>query len=758
MDILKQDIMYLPGVGPNRKKMLSSELGIETYGDLLEYYPYKYVDRSKVYTIREVTGEMPYVQVIGHIMSFETFPMGPRKERVVAHFTDGTAICDLTWFNGGKYVKQNYRIGIEYLVFGKPTVFNNRINFTHPELESVELRTENVEFATAHEQALEGNTPGTAVANSKLYTLNSKLSLRPYYNTTEKMKKRGLNSHAIERLTKTLIEKLPPLPETLPSFLLFGNGLNGQERTQLPSQSEVRESPFSPMQKGNRCLNLMSRDEAFRTVHYPQNARDLERARVRLKFEELFFVQLNILRYASDQRRKFRGYVFSQVGEVFNTFYREHLPFPLTEAQKRVIREIRVDMGSGRQMNRLLQGDVGSGKTLVALMSMLIAIDNGYQTCIMAPTEILAEQHLQTIMQFLKGMDLRVALLTGIVKGRRREEVLEGLLDGTIHILVGTHAVIEDTVQFARLGFVVVDEQHRFGVAQRAKLWSKSTNPPHVLVMTATPIPRTLAMTLYGDLDVSVIDELPPGRKPVRTTHVFDSRMTSLYDGIRQQIHEGRQVYIVFPLIEESEKSDLKNLEDGFEALLQVFPEFRLSKVHGRMKPKDKEEEMQRFVSGATQILVATTVIEVGVNVPNASVMIILDAQRFGLSQLHQLRGRVGRGADQSYCVLVTPYKLSEETRKRIDIMCETNDGFRIAEADLKLRGPGDLEGTQQSGMAFDLKIADIARDGQLVQMARDEAQKIIDDDPECTSEKYAMLWKRLSELRKTNINWSAIS
>jgi ATP-dependent DNA helicase RecG len=502
----------------------------------------------------------------------------------------------------------------------------------------------------------------------------------------------------------------------------------------------------------------MERDEALRIIHYPKNAKDLERARVRLKFEELFFVQLNIVRYASDHRRKYRGYVFSRVGESFNSFYHNNLPFPLTEAQKRVIREIRKDTGSGRQMNRLLQGDVGSGKTLVALMTMLIAIDNGYQACIMAPTEILAEQHLATIMGFLKDMDLRVALLTGIVKGKHREEVLEGLLDGTINILVGTHAVIEDTVQFARLGMVVVDEQHRFGVAQRAKLWSKSENPPHVLVMTATPIPRTLAMTLYGDLDVSVIDELPPGRKPVRTTHVFDTRMTSLYDGIRQQIRSGRQVYIVFPLIEESAKSDLKNLEDGFEVLKQAFPEFRLSKVHGRMKPKDKEEEMQRFVNGETQILVATTVIEVGVNVPNASVMVILDAQRFGLSQLHQLRGRVGRGADQSFCILVTPYKLSEETRKRIDIMCDTNDGFRIAEADLKLRGPGDLEGTQQSGMAFDLKIADIARDGQLVQMARDEAQKIIEDDPDCASPRYQLLWNRLRQLRKTNINWAAIS
>ena len=699
MDILDQDIQYLPGVGPNRKKILGDELGIHTYGDLLYNYPYKYVDRSKFYSIHELTGDMPFVQIVGHILSFETFAMGPRKERVVAHFTDGTGIMDLVWFQGGKYAKQSYKIGKEYIVFGKPTIFNNRINVTHPDIE--EIRDDGQE--------------------------QTNFGLRPYYSTTEKMKKRALNSKTIEKLTRGLLEKLPPLPETIPDFIT---------------------APHF----------LMSRDRALRAIHNPMDFKELDRARVRLKFEELFFIQLNILRYASDQRRKYRGYVFSKVGRQFNTFFHDHLPFPLTEAQKRVIREIRTDTGSGRQMNRLLQGDVGSGKTLVALMSMLIAIDNGYQTCIMAPTEILAEQHLQTIMQFLKGMDLRVALLTGIVKGKRRDEVLEGLMDGTIDILVGTHAIIEDTVQFARLGFVVVDEQHRFGVAQRAKLWSKSPNPPHVLVMTATPIPRTLAMTLYGDLDVSVIDELPPGRKPVRTTHVFDSRMTSLYDGIRQQIREGRQVYIVFPLIEESEKSDLKNLEDGFEVLRQAFPEFRLSKVHGRMKPKEKEEEMQRFVSGETQILVATTVIEVGVNVPNASVMVILDAQRFGLSQLHQLRGRVGRGADQSFCILVTPPRLSEDTRKRIDIMCDTNDGFRIAEADLKLRGPGDLEGTQQSGMAFDLKIADIARDGQIVQMARDEAQKVIDDDPECQSDRYFMLWNRLRQLRKANVNWAAIS
>ena len=698
MNILDQDIMYLPGVGPNRKKMLSKELGIETYGDLLEYYPYKYVDRSKVYTVHELTGDMPFVQVVGRILSFETFEMGPRKERVVAHFTDGTGIMDLVWFNGGKYAKQTYKIGTKYLIFGRPGVFNNRIQVQHPDIDLAEK----VEL--------------------------SAMGMQPYYNTTEKMKKAGMNSRAVERLVKTLLSVLKdPLPETIPDFI-------------------------------TTPLHLMSRDQALRNLHYPQDTKELERARVRMKFEELFFVQLNILRYASDQRRKYRGYVFNRIGNIFNTFYHQNLPFPLTGAQKRVMHEIRQDMCSGRQMNRLLQGDVGSGKTLVALMTMLIALDNGFQACIMAPTEILAEQHLQTIKEFLKDMPVRVELLTGIVKGKKRQEILDGLLTGDVQILVGTHAVIEDTVQFAQLGMVVVDEQHRFGVAQRAKLWSKSANPPHVLVMTATPIPRTLAMTLYGDLDVSVIDELPPGRKPIRTSHVFDTRMTSLYNGIRQQIHEGRQVYIVFPLIEESEKIDLKNLEQGFEVLRQAFPEFRLSKVHGKMKPKDKEEEMQKFVSGETQILVATTVIEVGVNVPNASVMVILDAQRFGLSQLHQLRGRVGRGADQSFCILVTPFKLSEDTRKRIDIMCETNDGFRIAEADLKLRGPGDLEGTQQSGMAFDLKIADIARDGQIVQMARNEAQKIIDDDPLCQSPKYQLLWNRLRELRKTNINWSAIS
>ena len=697
-DILSQDIQYLPGVGPARKKILSEELGINTFGDLLQHYPYRYVDRSRVYSIRELTGDMPFVQVCGKILSFETFDMSPRKQRVVAHFYDGTDVMDLTWFNGGKYAMKTYRPGTLYVVFGKPTVYGGRINVVHPEID----QADSLEL--------------------------SAMGMQPYYNTTEKMKKAGLTSRTVERLTKSLVERMKtPLPET------------------LPAEMTAR-------------LRLMSRDEALRIVHYPHNARELERARARLKFEELFYVQLNIVRYASDHRRRYWGYVFARVGEHFNRFYSHNLPFALTEAQKRVIREIRRDTASGRQMNRLLQGDVGSGKTLVALMSMLLAVDNGFQACIMAPTEILAEQHLATMRAFLADMPLRVELLTGMVKGRRRREVLDGLASGEVQILVGTHAVIEDTVQFCRLGFVVVDEQHRFGVAQRAKLWGKSDNPPHILVMTATPIPRTLAMTLYGDLDVSVIDELPPGRKPVVTQHVYDSRMPTLYDGIRRQIRLGRQAYIVFPLIEESEKSDLRNLETGFETLREVFPEFALGKVHGRMKPAEKDAEMQRFVSGEAQILVATTVIEVGVNVPNASVMVILDAQRFGLSQLHQLRGRVGRGADQSYCILVTPVKLSEDTRKRIDILCETNDGFRIAEADLKLRGPGDLEGTQQSGMAFDLKIADIAHDGQLVQLARDEAQRVIDDDPECSSDRYALLWARLKELRKSDINWGAIS
>ena len=699
MDILSQDIMYLSGVGPKRKDILNQQINVKTWGDMLEYYPYKYVDRSKIYRINELTGDMPYVQIKGKILSFEEYAMGARKKRIVAHFSDGFGVADLVWFNGAKYVYQDYKVGEEYIVFGKPSLFKDRYQIAHPDIEKA--------------------------ANVQL----SEMGMQPYYITSEKMKNRGLTSRAMEKITKTLVTKIPQgaIPETL-----------------LPVQITR--------------LHLLSREDALRRIHYPKSLDDVQRAQVRLKFEELFYVQLNILRYATENRKKYKGYIFSNVGEIFNSFYQNNLSFELTGAQKRVIHEIRDDMRSGRQMNRLLQGDVGSGKTLVALMSMLIAIDNGFQACIMAPTEILAEQHLATISEFLNGMDIRIELLTGIVKGKRRQAVLEGLADGSVKILVGTHAIIEDSVQFNNLGLAVVDEQHRFGVAQRAKLWAKNNQPPHVLVMTATPIPRTLAMTLYGDLDVSIIDELPPGRKPIMTLHKYDDQTTSLYEGIRQQVGSGIQVYIVFPLIEENEKTDLKNLEAGYESLCQIFPNLNIGKVHGRMKPKDKEAEMQKFASGETHILVATTVIEVGVNVPNASVMIILDAQRFGLSQLHQLRGRVGRGAKQSYCLLVTPHALATETRKRIDIMCDTNDGFRIAEADLKLRGPGDLEGTQQSGMAFDLKIANIARDGQIVQMARDEAQKIIDDDPDCAKPEYTTLWNRLRELRNTNINWAAIS
>ena len=698
LNILDQDVMYLPGVGPKKKEILSKELGIQTWRDLLEHYPYKYVDRSRIYRISEISGDMPFVQIRGRMLGYDEYAMGARKKRIVGHFSDGHGVVDLVWFQGAQYIYKNYPIGKELIVFGRPTVYGGRYQFAHPDIDDA----------------------------SQLQL--SDMGMQPYYMTTERMKKAGINSRAMEKMTKTLVTKLPEtLPETLPPYI-------------------------------TGPLHLISRLEALRQIHYPHNAREMQQARYRLKFEELFYVQLNILRYASDHRRKYRGYIFSRAGAQLNDFYRNHLPFDLTNAQKRVVREIRDDMASGRQMNRLLQGDVGSGKTLVALMAMLIAIGNGYQACIMAPTEILAEQHLATIRQMLGDMDIHVELLTGVVKGRRRADILDRLSKGEIDILVGTHAVIEDAVVFARLGLAVVDEQHRFGVAQRARLWAKSEMPPHILVMTATPIPRTLAMTLYGDLDVSVIDELPPGRKPIQTLHKYDTQTTSLYQGIRQQIDSGRQVYIVYPLIEESEKSDLKNLEDGFEAMREIFPQYRLSKVHGRMKPKDKDAEMQRFASGETQIRVATTVIEVGVNVPNASVMVILDAQRFGLSQLHQLRGRVGRGAEQSYCILVTTFKLSEETRKRIDIMCETNDGFRIAEADLKLRGPGDLEGTQQSGIAFDLKIADIARDGQIVQLAREQAQAIIDRDPECSSNEYKMLWDRLKELRKSNVNWSAIS
>ena len=696
-DITTRDIKYLQGVGPQRAAMLNKELNIFSLRDLLYYFPYKYVDRSRLYYIHEIDGNMPYIQLKGQILSFETIGEG-RQRRLVAHFSDGTGVVDLVWFQGIKYLMGRYKAHEEYIVFGKPTVFNGRVNIAHPDIDP-----------------------------AKDLTLST-MGLQPYYNTTEKMKRAGLNSHALEKLMANAFALLQgEMPETL-------------------SPRIVEEH------------HLMSLDEALRNIHFPQNPDRLRKAQYRLKFEELFYIQLNILRYTKDRQRKFRGLYFGKVGEVFNTFYSQNLPFQLTGAQKRVIKEIRKDMGSGRQMNRLLQGDVGSGKTLVALMSMLIALDNGYQACMMAPTEILAAQHFETIRQMLFGMNVRVELLMGSVKGKKREEILKGLLTGEVQILIGTHAVLEDTVNFSSLGMVVIDEQHRFGVAQRAKLWAKNACPPHVLVMTATPIPRTLAMTLYGDLDVSVIDELPPGRKPIQTIHQFDNRRPSLYAGIRKQIEEGRQVYIVYPLIKESEKMDIKNLEEGYEHICAEFPDCKVSKVHGQMKPAEKDAEMQRFVNAETQIMVATTVIEVGVNVPNASVMVIENAERFGLSQLHQLRGRVGRGADQSYCILVTSYKLSEETRKRLEIMVQTNDGFEIAEADLKLRGPGDLEGTQQSGVAFDLKIADIARDGQLLQYVREVALAIVEEDPTGVLPENEVLWRQLQALRKTHVNWAAIS
>ncbi|MEQ3238014.1 ATP-dependent DNA helicase RecG [Bacteroides cellulosilyticus] len=696
-DLASRDIKYLSGVGPQRASVLNKELNIYSLHDLLYYFPYKYVDRSRIYYIHEIDGTMPYIQLKGEILGFETIGEG-RQRRLIAHFSDGTGIVDLVWFQGIKFLVGKYKVHQEYIVFGKPSVFNGRINIAHPDIDNA--------------------------SELKLSTMG----LQPYYNTTEKMKRSSLNSHAIEKMMSAVVQQLrEPLPETLSPAILTEH-------------------------------HLMPLTEALMNIHFPANPELLRKAQYRLKFEELFYVQLNILRYAKDRQRKYRGYVFETVGGIFNTFYAKNLPFELTGAQKRVLKEIRRDVGSGKQMNRLLQGDVGSGKTLVALMSMLIALDNGYQACMMAPTEILANQHFETIRELLYGMDIRVELLTGSVKGKKREAILTGLLTGDVRILIGTHAVIEDTVNFSSLGLVVIDEQHRFGVAQRARLWTKNVQPPHVLVMTATPIPRTLAMTLYGDLDVSVIDELPPGRKPIVTIHKYDAHRVSLYQSVHRQIAEGRQVYIVYPLIKESEKIDLKNLEEGYLHICEEFPDCKVCKVHGKMKAAEKDAQMQLFVSGEAQIMVATTVIEVGVNVPNASVMIIENAERFGLSQLHQLRGRVGRGAEQSYCILVTGYKLVEETRKRLEIMVRTNDGFEIAEADLKLRGPGDLEGTQQSGIAFDLKIADIARDGQLLQYVRNVAEEVVDADPTSIRPENEILWRQLKALRKTNVNWASIS
>ena len=685
-------------MGEQRATLLARELNIRSLHDLLYYFPYKYIDRSRVFKVSELGGQLQHVQLLGEIRSFEEMGEGASR-RLVGHFTDGTAFVDLVWFRGIKFVKNRLKLNTRYVVFGKPSVFNGRVNIAHPDVDDASLL--------------------------KLDTMG----LQPYYNTTEKMKRSGLNSSAMMKLVQNLFGLLTvPLDETLSADIVQKNG-------------------------------LMSIDDALRIIHFPRNAKELQLAQYRLKFEELFYIQLNILHYARERQMRYVGHRFAKVGEMFNRFYNEKLPFQLTNAQKRVVKEIRADVNSERQMNRLLQGDVGSGKTLVALMSMLLAKDNGYQACLLAPTEILAEQHFATLRRMLGGLPVRVELLTGSTKTKERVPLFEALENGEIDILVGTHAVLEDNVLFHNLGLVVIDEQHRFGVVQRAKMWAKNTIPPHILVMTATPIPRTLAMTLYGDLDVSVIDELPPGRKPINTSHIFRNRTDSLYSFIRTQINEGRQAYVVYPLISESEKLDLKNLEDGYNQLCNVFCDYKLSKLHGKMKPKEKDEEMRRFASGETQILVSTTVIEVGVDVPNASVMVIENAERFGLSQLHQLRGRVGRGASQSYCILVTDYKLSEDTRKRMEIMTTSNDGFEIAEADLKLRGPGDMEGTQQSGIAFDLKIANLSRDEQLLKFVREVARAVVAADPQCNSAQYRVVWEQLRRIKSmNNRNWGAIS
>ena len=696
MDILQTDIQFVPGVGPKKAEILNKEIDVFTLGDLLRWYPYRYIDRSRMYYVHEIDGSMPFIQLKGKIMSFETLGEG-RKKRLVAHFTDGTGFIDLIWFQGLKYIENKYKLHQEYIVFGKPTLFNNRWNIAHPEIDPYLSEADRPE------------------------------GLMAMYNTTEKMKNHFLHSKAMHKIIENGFAMIHDrLPETLPPDVV-------------------------------QAAHLMPCHDAIENIHFPKNPILLRDAEYRLKFEELFYIQLNIVRYAADRKAKLNGFVFRKVGKHFNTFYEKYLPFPLTNAQKKVIKEIRKDTATGKQMNRLLQGDVGSGKTLVALLCMLIAIDNGFQACLMAPTEILASQHFETFSQLLSDMDVKVALLTGSTKAKDREGIHAGLLSGDIDILIGTHALIEDVVQFRNLGFVVIDEQHRFGVAQRAKLWTKNEHPPHVLVMTATPIPRTLAMTVYGDLDVSVIDELPPGRKPVKTLHRFDKNRGQLYQFIRQQIQAGRQIYIVYPLIEESEKLDLKNLEEGYEHICQVFPEYTVCKMHGRMKPAEKDEVMRRFVANEAQIMVSTTVIEVGVNVPNASVMVIESAQRFGLSQLHQLRGRVGRGADQSYCILITPYELSADTRKRMEIMIESNDGFVIAEADLKLRGPGDLEGTQQSGIPFSLKIADLVRDSSILYRAREIAESIIQHDPKLEAPDHQILRQQLSRLSGNRYDWGRI-
>jgi ATP-dependent DNA helicase RecG len=696
---LDQDIKFLPGVGPRRAELLEKELKIKTFRDMIYYFPYKYIDRTKFYKISEIHPQMPYIQVKGKIRSLDTVGTG-HKQRLTASFYDETGSIELIWFQSIKWQLDNLELNKEYIVFGKPSEFNGRINVVHPEME------------TEEEQQLKP---------SGLF--------QAFYVTTENMKKKYLNSRAINKLQLTLAQLAPgKIRETLPLTLV-------------------------------KRLKLVSLEEALTSVHKPDNVNRLKNARFRLKFEELFIIQLKILALKHNRENRFKGFRFEKVGFNFNHFYKNFLPFELTEAQKKVLKEIRRDVNRNIQMNRLLQGDVGSGKTLVALMTILLALDNGYQSCLMAPTEILAQQHFQTITRFLEGMSIEVGLLTGSTKASDRKVLHESLETGRLPILIGTHALIEDVVNFKNLGLVVIDEQHRFGVAQRARLWQKNDLiPPHVLIMTATPIPRTLAMTVYGDLEVSVIDELPPGRKPVETHHFFENRRKQVYNFLRQQLSKGRQVYIVYPLITESEKMDLKNLEEGFRHISEAFPGIKTGMVHGRMKPLQKENAMRKFKAGEIRILVATTVIEVGVDVPNASVMVIESAERFGLSQLHQLRGRVGRGAEQSYCILMSSYKLNNESRKRLTTMVRTNDGFEIAEVDMKLRGPGDLEGTQQSGIGFDLKIANLGKDGEILKLARDVASEILSVDPLLQKEENQILLENLKATKQTEFDWSSIS
>ena len=698
MDLSYQDIKFLPGVGPKKADLFNKELGIHSVEDLLRYYPYKYVDRSRFYYLHEINEEMPFIQVKGQIIRFEKVGEG-HNQRLTAVFSDGKNTIELVWFKGVKYAMEKYHTKVDYVIFGKPSPFNGRFNIVHPEIE------------------IASKMPPP-----------EQMGLVPFYNTSEKMKSSFLNSKTIQKIIFPLVQSIKTgIPETLPAYIL-------------------------------QKFALMNLTESLVNVHFPKNADALNKARQRLKFEELFYIQLSILRLKNWRDLQSKGFVFGIIGHYFNTFFNTYLPFELTGAQKRVLREIRIDVASGRQMNRLLQGDVGSGKTLVALMVMLMAVDNNFQACIMAPTEILATQHFASLNEFLGDIGINVALLTGSTRPKDRVILHERLRSGELDILIGTHALIEDVVQFKNLGLVVIDEQHRFGVQQRSKLWKKNVQPPHILVMTATPIPRTLAMTLYGDLSVSVIDELPPGRKPIQTYHYYDNKRPSINGFIAKQIEAGRQVYIVYPLIQESEKIDLRNLEEGYDYMREVFPNYNISMVHGKLKPKEKDYQMQKFVRGETQIMVATTVIEVGVNVPNASVMVIESAQRFGLSQLHQLRGRVGRGAEQSFCILLTGYKLASDTRKRMEIMVRTNDGFEISEADLQIRGPGDLEGTQQSGLPFELKIANLAQDGKMLEIARNAAIEILEVDPQLEESENRVLVNQLRKLKTNALNWGAIS